>query len=145
MNNLEAEDEIFNVVASKWATIVTPVMPSNELRYYGLKYNTGVPVTKFWGRLSLQTVSEDQDTLRNVVRRFRSDGLVFLQLFMPTDHPQGARKLKQLSGELRDLFRHCTAADNVQFSRARVVDNIEPEAAWLKANVVAEFEYNQFV
>lgn len=146
MNRVDAKNEIFNVVALQWPTVLNPIVGSNhELRYYGLKYASEVPVTKYWGRLSLQTVSEDQENLRNDVRRYRSYGLVFLQLFAPINAPTAATNLDKIADGLRNLFRHCTAADNVQFSRARIVDNIDPEAAWLKANVVAEFEYNQFV
>lgn len=146
MNRLDAKNEIFGVVASQWATVLTPLVGSNhEIRYFGVKYQTEVPVTKYWGRLSLQTVSEDQENLRNIERRYRSYGIAMLLLFAPINDAQAATKLDQISDGLRNLFRHCTAADNVQFSRARIVDNIDPEAAWLRANVVAEFEYNQFV
>lgn len=146
MNRVDAKNEIFDVVASQWATVLYPIVGNNhELRYFALKYPSEVPVTKYWGRLSLQTVSEDQDNLRNEIRRYRSYGVVFLQLFAPINAPTAATNLDKIADGLRNLFRHCTAADNVQFSRARIVDNIDPEAAWLKANVVAEFEYNQFV
>lgn len=146
MNRLDAKNEIFGVVASNWGSVLNPIVGTNhEIRYFGLKYSTEVPVTKYWGRLSLQTVSEDQENLRNNVRRYRSYGVAMLLLFAPINDSQAATKLDQISDGLRNLFRHCTAADNVQFSRARVVDNIDPEAAWLRANVVAEFEYNQFV
>jgi hypothetical protein len=146
LNRLDAKNEIFGVVASQWATVLTPIVGTNhEIRYFGVKYPTEVAVTKYWGRLSLQTVSEDQENLRNIERRYRSYGIAMLLLFVPINDSQAATKLDQISDGLRNLFRHCTAADNVQFSRARVVDNIDPEAAWLRANVVAEFEYNQFV
>lgn len=146
MNRVDAKNEIFGVVASQWATVLTPIVgTNNELRYFGVKYPTEVPVTKYWGRLSLQTVNEDQENLRNDVRRYRSYGVAMLLLFAPINDAQAATNLDKISDGLRNLFRHCTAADNVQFSRARVVDNIDPEAAWLRANVVAEYEYNQFV
>jgi hypothetical protein len=146
LNRVDAKNEIFGAVASNWAAVLAPIVgTNNELRYFGLKYSSEVPVTKYWGRLSIQTVSEDQETLRNEVRRYRSYGLVFVQLFAPINDSQAATKLDQIADALRNLFRHCTAADNVQFSRARIADNIDPEAAWLRANVVAEFEYNQFV
>lgn len=146
MNRVDAKDEIFNVVASDWDATLSPIVGNNhELRFFGLKYSSEVPVNKYWGRLSLQTVDESQDTLRNGLRRYRSVGIVFVQLFAPINDSQVATKLDSIADAVRDLFRHCTAADNVQFSRARVVDNIDPEPAWLKVNVVSEFEYNQFV
>lgn len=146
MNRVDAKNEIFGAVATDWEATLTPIVGNNnELRYYGLKYANAVPTTKYWGRLSIQTVSEDQDTLRNGTRRYRAEGLVFVQLFAPINDSQVATKLDQIADGVRNLFRHCTAADNVQFSRARVVDNIDPEPAWLRANVVSEFEYNQFV
>lgn len=146
MLRVDAKSEIYNVVASNWAAVMAPIVGTNhELRYYGLKYSSEVPVTKYWGRVSTQVVAEDQETLRNGVRRYRTDGLVFVQLFVPINDAQAATRLDTIADAIRNLFRHCTAADNVQFSRARIVDNIDPEAAWLKANVVSEFEYNQFV
>lgn len=146
MNRVDAKNEIYATVSSQWTSVLVPIVgTNNELRFFGVKYATEVPVTKYWGRLSLQTVSEDQETLRNNVRRYRSYGIAMLLLFAPINDSQAGNKLDRIADDLRNLFRHCTAADNVQFSRARVVDNIDPEAAWLRANVVAEFEYNQFV
>lgn len=146
MNRLEAKSEIFSAIAAGWANSMPTIVGTNhELRYWGVKYQSEVPVTKYWGRVSIQTVSEDQDTLRNNVKRYRSNGIVILQLFAPIAVNDAGTKLDCISDALRNVFRSCTAADNVQFTRARIADNIDPEPAWLRQNVVSEFEYNQFL
>lgn len=146
MNRLDAKNEILAAVTDGWNNALPTIVGTNhELRYWGKKYQNAVAVTKYWGRVSIQTVSEDQDTLRNDVKRYRSNGIMILQLFGPVDDNQVGPKMDQISDALRNVFRSCTAADNVQFARARIVDNIDPEPAWLRVNVVAEFEYNQFL
>lgn len=146
MNRLEAKDEILATVTTGWNIVLPTIVGTNhELRYWGKKYQNPVPVTKYWGRVSVQTVSEDQDTLRNDTRRYRSNGIIIVQLFAPIEDNEVGVRLDQIAEGVRNIFRGCTVADNVQFARARIADNIDPEPAWLRSNVVAEFEYNQFL
>ena len=147
MNRIDAKNEIFAAATTGWNAAMPAIVGTNhELRYYGIKYQTEVPVTKFWGRLSIQTVMEEQTTLRNSTgKRYTSYGTMILVLFVPTIEAQAATKLDQIAEALRNIFRVCTPADNVQFARARINDNIDPEAAWLRANVIAEWQYDQIV
>lgn len=147
MNRVDAKNEIFAATLTGWNLALPPIVGTNhELRYYGVKYQSEVPVTKFWGRISLQTVLEEQTTLRNSdQKRYSSNGILILGLFIPTADAQAATKLDLIAEGVRNIFRVCTPPDNVQFARARINDNIDPEAAWLRANVIAEWQYDQIV
>lgn len=146
MNRVEAKNEIYAATLTGWNAALPSIVGTNhELRYYGQKYQNEVPVTKFWGRVSIQTVMEEQTSLKNNNKRYSSNGLIIITLFAPTADSQAANKLDNISEAVRNIFRVCTPQDNVQFARARINDNIAPEAAWLRANVIAEWQYDQIV
>lgn len=146
INRTQARGEIFSRVQTMWPTASAEIVgAATELRYQGVTYPQSPSVTTYWARLSLQIVSEDQETLRNGVRRFRSDGLAFVQLFYPTADTQVASKSDLLAEATRNIFRLRTPQDNIIFTRARINDNIDPEASWLRINVISEFEYVQFL
>lgn len=148
MNRVEARDAIYSHLTPELnAAFVAVLGAPGFTRYSGVKDNQDatVPNDVYWSHVSMQIVAEDQETLRNCERRFKSEGLVFVQLFVPTLDKRGQFHLDAIADGVRNIFRTRATGDDVEFTRARIVDNIKPEPNWLRANVVSEFQYRQFL
>ena len=153
MNRGEARDVIYAHGTLAWTDALASIGKGGVIRYGGLLFDpeTGAPISEppadaYWMRLSRQTVSEDQETLRNgEVRRFLTIGNVFAQIFVPLTSPKGGVELDALSEFVRNRFRDRQADDNLEFTRARIDDNVRHDATWLTVNVTARFSYRQFI
>lgn len=146
----QAEDETFALFKAAWddgASAIVGYTP--EVRYEG-KEKTSVPaVSKYWVRISMQFVAEDQATLSDCVavagsKRFETSGLVFVQVFAPkTDSAEGYRKGRLLAKLARNAFRgKHTSPGNVWFRRCRI-NNVLPDADFYKFNVVSDFQFQE--
>ena len=78
--------------------------------------------SKFWARVSQQTVEEAQTTLRNgdCGQRYTSDGLLFVQLFIPRSDSKGMEKGRKLAIVARDSYRGVTTPGKVWFRNQRI-------------------------
>jgi hypothetical protein len=120
-----------------------------ELRYGGdtSGANKELPANdKYWARISRRVVSEDQETLRNgsEQRRFLTNGLVFVQLFAPVTDSKAQDNMDKIAELVRNDFRTYQGAE-CEFTSAAINDTIPPEPAWLRANVVSNYQYRQFI
>lgn len=100
--------------------------------------------SKYWARLSVQTVFEEQTAIagNDLKRRYTASGLVFVQLFCPksvSDSGEVGRKLAELA---RAAFRGKSSPNNVWFRNVRI-NELSPENLFHRFNVVAEFEYDE--
>jgi hypothetical protein len=115
------------------------------IRYQGL--DSGEPPQgTYWARVSMQTVSEEQETLRGTgVRRFVTVGFLYVQIFAPRASEVAQAKADVLAEVVRNWFRDKAPAENLEFTQAAIDDNVRPEPAWLAVNVSARFWYRQFI
>ena len=127
---------------------VTLYLPTEltDIRYQGVPGENPEPVY-YWTRISLRTTLEEQETLRNGVRRFRTDGFLYFQLFAPVIRDKAQADLDLVGEYLRNSCRRCEiqGAPHLEFTSAEIVDNIAPDPAWLRSNIVAGFSYRQFL
>lgn len=148
MDRVAARDAIYSIAtAGASAAFVQVLGKPGFIRYAGVKDDrpATIPNDVYWAQFSIQTVDDEQETLRNNERRFLVEGIVFVQLFVPVLDEQGLHHLDLLSEAIRNVFRRRAPGDKIEFTRARIVDNIKPEPNWLRANVVSEFQYRQFM
>lgn len=140
-----AKDDIFKLVtlANKNQTVVGY---EPEIRYQGKELATMPPSDKLWMRLSKNTVISEQKTLSSCVsapgkRMYIEAGLVVLQLFIPKGN--GVYSIAELWAQvLRNAFRGVKTVNGVWFRNA-VIRELEPEAEFLRINVVTEFNYSE--
>jgi hypothetical protein len=149
MDRTEARTEIYTFVTAAWAEVsATVVGTAGHMRYQGVRPQGADPLVPpndmYWARVSLQIISEDQETLRLPPRRFVTVGHVFVQLFCPIVDINVQPNLDVIAEQLRNKFR-TYQTDKIEFTRSRVADNIPAEPNWLRANVVSEFAYRQFM
>lgn len=102
--------------------------------------------SKAWLRFSEQLVSDSQATLSSDEnkpgsKRYDSDGLVFVQLFMPRSVGSSGDDGRKLGEMLRNSFRGVRTANGVWFTNARL-QPLPPEDLYFRYNVVAEYHFS---
>ncbi len=119
------------------------------LRYAGdtSGANKDLPANdRYWARISRTIVDERQEGMRNGVstRKFVTEGLVFVQLFAPTVDSRAQLNLDMLAEAIRNSFRTFQGAE-CDFTAPAINDSIPAEPAWLRANVVSNYQFAQFI
>jgi len=140
----EAIDEIFSIFKINWeANSAAVVGYTPEVRWYGVEKPKTPPMDKFWARVSQQTVTDEQSTLRNgECTRYTTDGLVFVQLFCPKSDSEGMEKGRKLAMLARDAYRGNATSGKVWFRNARIKE-LSSKKDMYRLNVVAEYEYDE--
>lgn len=146
MTNYEAAiDEMFAQFRIPWeanSAAVAGYVP--EVRWPGVEEIDPPDASKYWARVSQQTVDEQQTTLRNgeFAKRYTADGLVFVQIFCPKSDAESMTTGRRLATIARNAFRGQSTSGNVWFRNARIKE-LEPEAKFYRFNVVTEYEYDE--
>jgi hypothetical protein len=120
-----------------------------ELRYSGdtSGANKTTPSNdKYWARISRRVDDERQETLRNgqFQRRFVSNGTISIQLFAPVIDSKAQDNMDKIAELIRNDFR-TSQGEECEFTFAAINDTIQPEPAWLRANVTSSYQYRQFI
>lgn len=142
----EAYDEILSTFTTAWnagAAALVGYVPT--IKYPGLDLGAIPDQTKFWTRISVQTVDTRQRSLSALVgtqhkRRYNSNGLVLVQIFAPKGQIDAVEKLQSLGQLALSAFRACP--QNVTF-RNQTIDELPPENGCPRLNVIASFEYDE--
>ncbi len=143
-----AVDSIFSKFITEWqasSQAIAGYVP--EFRWQGLQESAKPDPSKFWCRVSQNTVDESQASLCNDVaksgnRRFEAVGLVFVQLFCPRSDVQAMEKGRLLAQVAKKIFRGQTPAGTVWFRNSRI-NELANENEWLRFNVIAEYKYSE--
>lgn len=148
----EARDEMFALFKAAWdanATALVGYIP--EVRWQGREIatpNAGKPDnSKFWARVSIQSVLEQQATLSNCVvepgkKKYESSGLIFVQLFGPKSRATAYDDLQKLAIVARDAYRSKVTPGQVWFRNVRI-NTLQPEELFYRLNVVGEYEFDE--
>jgi hypothetical protein len=141
---VEAIDQmfaLFNTAFNAGAPSIVGYWPL--IRWPGIGESATPDASKFWCRVSQQTVHEEQSTLRaDNKRRYTADGLVFVQLFCPKSDIEAMEKGRLLAVLARDSFRGKTTSGKVWFRNARI-NELPPEESAYRFNIIAEYEYDE--
>lgn len=100
--------------------------------------------SKYWARVSIQTVFEEQTALAgsDTKRRYTASGLVFVQIFCPKSISNSGEIGRKLAEIARKGYRGKSTPNKVWFRNVRI-NELSPENLFNRLNVVAEFEYDE--
>lgn len=143
-----ARDEVYALFTTAWnagSNAIAGHVP--EIRYKGVLEDDAPDTSKFWCRISMQTVNENQATLSDCVgvagrKKYTAYGLVFIQIFCPRSNSKCFEIGQKLATLARDSFRGKATPNKVWFRNCRI-NEIPPEDCWERFNVIAEFEYDE--
>jgi len=144
----DVNDEINALFLAAWnagTTALVGYVP--EIRWQGVQYRDLPDGSKFWVRLSKQTVFEEQASLSNCEglpgqKKYTASGLVFVQLFCPKSNTQAFELGQKLAKLARNAFRGKTTPGKIWFRNVRI-NELSPEELYERFNVVTEFEYDE--
>lgn len=141
-----AIDAIFSLFLAHWtfnAPGVVGYVP--ELRWPGDSNAAPADSSRFWGRVSQQTVEQRQTSFATNVdgegRRYRTTGLVYLQLFCPAT-VDGVVHGRELADVARSAFKGRATTNGVAFNNVAIQEP-PPENGRFRLNVVAQYEYDE--
>lgn len=102
------------------------------------------PTDKLWMRFSQQTVIEPQATLagNDLKRRYTTEGLVFIQIFSPKNPTTEYDKALNVAQLVKNAYRGKESENCIWFRNTRIQE-LPPEEAWNRINVVSEYTYDQ--
>lgn len=140
-----ARDELFTLFNAAWQSANAVVGYVPEIRWQGAEESTEPDFSKFWCRVSRQTVAEPQTTfaIGGSPKRYTSYGLVFVQVFAPKNESLAYEKMQQLAQVAKNAFRGKTTESGLWFRNVRVNDNLPMEEMMYRLNVIAEYQYDE--
>lgn len=144
-NYVDAIDQMFSLFNSAWnAETMAIVGYVPDVRWPGVEEPGTPDASKYWARVSQQTVIEEQSTISddNGKRRYTASGLIFVQLFCPKSEAAAMENGRKLAIIARNSFRGKTTSGKVWFRNARI-NELAPEESAYRFNVVAEYEYDE--
>jgi hypothetical protein len=144
----QADDEINATFLTAWnaeSGAIVGYVP--EIRWQNVQRREIPDGSKFWVRISKDTVYERQATLSTCEgipgqRKYTANGLVFVQLFCPKSNAQAFELGQQLAIIARNSFRGKTTPGNIWFRNVRI-NELQPDELFYRLNIIAEFEYDE--
>lgn len=103
--------------------------------------------SKFWVRVSYQTVSSPQTSLSVCVgaigkKSYTNTGFFLVQVFAPKSTSNSDEVLKKLSSEIRNSFRSSSIHGGIWFRNPRILE-ISPEELFYRTNVTIEYRFDE--
>jgi hypothetical protein len=143
-----ARGEIFTQFKTGWdsnSAAVAGYIP--EVEWQGVQLRETPDIGKYWVRVSIQTVGENQSSLSvaegiNGQRRYTAFGFVIIQVFAPRSTKDSFQNGIKLAEIAKKIFRGKTTPGKIWFRNVRV-NELSPENSFYRLNVVAEFEYDE--
>ncbi len=142
---VSAVDQMFSLFLAAFtagAPAIAGYMP--EIRWQNVDEGTTPDASKYWCRVSQQTVIEEQTALAGSdgKTRYTASGLIFVQLFCPIADISASSKGRKLAVIARNAFRGKTTSGKVWFRNVRI-NELPKETSAIRFNVVAEYEYDE--
>jgi hypothetical protein len=145
MTNDELRTEVLTFFKTNY-DLITPsaplgLSPLPEL-VYDNKSQANEDTNLAWLRVTLKPVLGVQETLgQSGTRRFKRQGLLFIQIFTPLD--KGMQASDHLAdGIINFLEGGKTPTNNIPFNNVSPPQNMGNEGSWQQVNIDAEFIYH---
>ncbi len=140
---IDATDEMFGVINgvltdTRWHALLGYNI---DTRWPGDAVPAKPSMVEMWARVSKQVVTDSQACLANAngERKFKTNGLLFVQLFCPRNQPATLENGRQVAIALQKEFRKQSPSGEISF-RNQMIREIETDENY-PINVSTEFEY----
>ena len=134
-----ARDDLSIFTASAWATAVTAFSPTPPLFNDNLDQDVPEDGT-VWGRLSIQHRSGTRASLGGSSARFRREGILFVQVFVPLG--DGTLSADQIADSLVAAFEDAGAIGNIWF-RDITMREVGPDGTFHQVNIEVAFTFDR--
>lgn len=148
INYVDAQDEMYALLLAAWnanTSAIVGYIP--ELRYQNVINPAKPDSSKYWARLSIQTVTEEQATLATNISgegqsRYTTNGLIFVQVFAPLSDSLAGRNGQLISQVAKKAFRGHTTSGKVWFRNGRIQE-LPDDSQFARFNVVTQYQYDE--
>ncbi|MCX8665981.1 hypothetical protein J3U11_11250 [Gilliamella sp. B2840] len=143
-NYIKAQDEMCSTFKSAWSNSVSILGYEPDIGWKNKAKKTKTLTDKFFCLFSTQTTVEKQATLSgyNGIKRYRSQGIIIIQIFCPKNEINSDLKGKQLAILTRNAFRKNGC--NVWYRNARI-NELNQEELFYRFNIIVEYEYDEII
>jgi hypothetical protein len=129
-----AKDEMFaavyNMLISSLVTTLLGYTP--DIRFSGVAEPNEPDRTKYWVRISLQVVTDQQISLMNAYQNalFQADGLLYIQIFCPRNKAASIDNGLIIALAVQNVFRNQSADGQVWYTKQRVQELPEDDLSY---------------
>lgn len=141
----EAYDAITTYFTAEWAAKADDIVGYvPDIRFAGIEEKEKPTVT--FVRFVMNPVSSPQSTLRNAEygQRYENNGIIIVQLLVERKSVQAEAQARKLAQVAQGIFRDPGFPGCFIFRNIRI-NNLEPEATWLRKNVITEYQFDELV
>jgi hypothetical protein len=139
----EAYDTITNHVIDVWPTAAAGIMASGVPALFFEGVEQADPPKDYFVRFSMQPVLEKQATFMNGEdKRYTMSGVVYLQVYCPRSDERAVERRNLIATVGKKLFRGEALDGCIWFRNVRI-QWLDPVASFIRANVVADFEFDE--
>lgn len=147
MTYIEAVDELFGIFNDMWedpaegAEPIVGYVP--EVRWPGVEEPDKPNKSKFWTRVSQQTLTDEQSAFCGEGScNFTNEGLLMVELFCPKSTNTGVTKGRELSIIIRNAYR-CKNTSSGLWFRSQKITELDPEAHFYRFMVTVEYQFDE--
>jgi len=138
-----AIDELLGLFNDGWtagAPTIVPYVP--DVVWPGLEPVDNPDPSRYWVRVTQQTVNEEQSNLKGVgARRYTINGILVFQLFAPMSDSEGVETVRSLAVLARDIYRGKQTTLSTWLRNARILE-VGPDNKWYQINVLVDYEHD---
>jgi hypothetical protein len=139
-----ARDEMFGIIKAAWSGSTDVVGYEPDIRWQGAPQGSAPDMDKYWARVSIQIVTDKQETLASDSlgkRLYKATGLIYFQLFCPRNVANPTINGITLAELIRGAFRKASPSGSIFFYN-QAIRELPPTDENYPINVVATFEYD---
>lgn len=143
-----AVDSILSKILESFNIIAPPIVGYlPQIQWPNVEKQENVDGSKFWVRVSYQTVSSPQTSLSVCVgaigkKSYTNTGLLTIQVFAPKSLAESNDILKRLSMAIRNSFRSSGANGGIWFRNPRIIE-LSQEELFYRNNVIIEYRFDE--
>ena len=144
-NYTNAVDQMFALFNTAWVNQTVPIVGYVPVvRWQGVEELTKPDASKYWARVSQQTILEEQRGFStfNGSALYSTRGLIFVQIFCPKSDIKAMEKGRSLAVVARNAFRGKTTSGKVWFKNC-TINELSPEESFFRLNVVSNYNYDE--
>lgn len=149
LDYVDGQDQIFAQFDTCLPDIALILPGGIDVQYQGVTPDKKQEEDKFWCRVALQTGLEQQTGFRadwegqGQKRRYTTDGLVFVQLFIPKMKQSDFRLGQRIAVIMKNAFRGKQTDGCIWFRNTRTQDSLPEQDGFKRLNVVSEYTYDE--
>lgn len=138
----DAEDELFALVVSGTSNANSILLQTPIYAWPGTIFEDSLEASQFYIKVFKTIAQSDQDSFKDINRRYQTNGTMTVELFAPRSIGDGLRRIKTLALELQNGMR--AHRGSVYLRRISTREGVATETHHRQI-VICDFEYDEII